>query len=243
MPLRDHFHAPWSDENIWEGFHSAWANTIVRHLNQSLLPAQFRAVPQVHLGASLETDVATFERLTGNGSASVEGSSRALTTVVWAPPEPTQTLTIEFLDQDVCEVRVYDAERGMRLVGTIEFVSPGNKDRPEARQAFIAKCAAYFQEQIGLIIVDIVTGRRANLHEELLQLVAPKQSPVPVSHLYAVAYRAGPNGRPGLLDTWPASLTIGQALPTLPLWLRSELPIPVDLEMTYEETCRVLRIG
>jgi hypothetical protein len=139
-------------------------------------------------------------------------------------------------------VRVYDAERGMRLVGVIELVSPGNKDRPEARQAFVAKCAAYLQEQIGLMIVDIVTERRTNLHEELLRLVAPGQSPVSVSPLYAVAYRAGLNGRPGRLDTWPASLTVGQPLHTLPLWLPGELPMPIDLEITYEETCRVLRI-
>ena len=242
MPLRDHFHSPWSEENLWEGFHSAWANTIVRHLNESLLPARFRAVPQVHLGAAVETDIATFERLMGNGSASAEGSSSALATAVWAPPEPTQTLTVDFLDQDVCEVRVYDAERGMRLVGAIELVSPRNKDRPEARQAFVAKCAAYLQEQIGLMIVDIVTERRANLHEELLRLVAPGQSPASVSPLYAVAYRAGPNGRSGRLDTWPASLIVGQPLPTLPLWLPGELPMPIDLETTYEETCRVLRI-
>src|SRR5207244_2524917 len=175
----------------------------------------------------------------GNGSASAEGSSSALATAVWAPPEPTQTLTVDFLDQDVCEVRVYDAERGMRLVGAIELVSPGNKDRPEARQAFVAKCAAYLQEQIGLMIVDIVTERRANLHEELLRLVAPGQSPLPISHLYAVAYRAGPNGRPSRLDTWPASLTVGQPLPKLPLWLPRELAIPIDLDMSYEETSRV----
>src|SRR5207249_8766580 len=136
--------------------------------------AQFRAMPQIHLGASVETDVATFERLTGNGSASAEASSSALATAVWAPPEPSQSLTVEFLGQDVCEVRVYDTERGMRLVGAMEFVSPGNKDRSETRQAFIAKCAAYLQEQIGLIIVDIITVRRANLHEELLRLVAPR---------------------------------------------------------------------
>jgi hypothetical protein len=242
MPLRDHFHSPWSDENYWEGFHSAWANTIVRHLNGSLLPAQFRAVPQVHLGASVETDVATFEHLTANGSAAAEASSSAVATAVWAPPEPTQTLTVEFPDQDVCEVRVYDAERGMRLVGAIEFVSPGNKDRPEARQVFVAKCAAYLKEQIGLIIVDVVTERQANLHDELLRLVAPEKPAVADSQLYAVAYRRLANGRFGRIDMWPFSLTVGQPLPILPLWLASELPIRIDLETTYEETCQVLRI-
>lgn len=130
----------------------------------------------------------------------------------------------------------------MRLVGALEFVSPGNKDWPDTRQAFAGKCAGYLHEQVGLIIVDVVTERHANLHEERLRLVAPGQSPVPVSQLYAVAYRARPNGRPGRLDTWPASLAVGQPLPTLPLWLAGELPLPIELEASYEETCRVLRI-
>lgn len=241
MPLRDHFRSPWSDENLWEGFHSAWANTIVRQLNGSLLPERFRAIPQVHLGAFVETDVATFERLAQNGRAAA-GDSAAAATAVWAPPEPAQTLTVEFPDQDLCEVRVHDSERGMRLVGAIEFVSPGNKDRPEARQAFVGKCAACLHEQVGLIIVDVVTQRRANLHDELLRLMAAAESPVAVAQLYSVAYRARPNGRPVHLDTWPASLAVGQPLPSLPLWLASELPVRIDLETSYEETCQVLRI-
>jgi hypothetical protein len=240
MPLRDHFHAPWTDENLWEGFHSAWANTLVRHLNESLLPERYRAVPQVHLGTTVETDVATFERLSANGSTSAgEGLASA---AAWMPPEPAQTITVEFLDQDICEVRVFDEERGMRLVGAIEFVSPGNKDRPESRQAFVTKCAGYLYEQVGLVVVDIVTSRRGNLHEELLQLIAHNDKPIPVGALYAVAYGPRPDGQAGLLAISPASLAIGKALPTLPLWLAGELPVRIDLETSYEETCRVLRI-
>jgi hypothetical protein len=35
---------------------------------------------------------------------------------------------------------------------------------------------------------------------------------------------------------------MGAVLPTLPLWLPNELMIPLELEFTYEETCRSLRI-
>src|SRR5947199_25734 len=45
------------------------------------------------------------------------------------------------------------------------------------------------------------------------------------------------------LETWPEPLTLGAPLPTLPLWLASNLAVPLELEPTYEETCRVLRIG
>ena len=46
----------------------------------------------------------------------------------------------------------------------------------------------------------------------------------------------------GLLETWAYPLTLGQALPTLPLWLTDKLAVPLELEECYEETCRVLRI-
>jgi hypothetical protein len=37
-------------------------------------------------------------------------------------------------------------------------------------------------------------------------------------------------------------LSIGRPLPTLPLWLADDLAVPLDLEASYEETCRVLRL-
>ena len=35
---------------------------------------------------------------------------------------------------------------------------------------------------------------------------------------------------------------IGSPLPTLPLWLTESLYVPLELETTYENTCRGLRI-
>jgi hypothetical protein len=37
-------------------------------------------------------------------------------------------------------------------------------------------------------------------------------------------------------------LAVGRALPTLPIWLQDDLSIALDLEASYEETCRALRI-
>lgn len=41
---------------------------------------------------------------------------------------------------------------------------------------------------------------------------------------------------------WTHALAIGQPLPTLPLWLADDRAVPLELEASYEETCRVLRI-
>ena len=244
MPLHDHFHPPWSEQNPWEGFHSAWVNTMVRHLNANVLPRHFRAIPQVHLGPFVETDVATFEQDSvpdlspRPGEESGNGG-----TAVWAPPAVVQTLEVEFPAQDAFEVRVYDDRRGMRLVAVVELVSPGNKDRAEQRYAFAAKCAAYLQERVGLVVVDVVTARHANLHHELLEMFSLPRAGSELPDLYAVSYRNRKDDGKWYVDTWPFPLAVGSQLPTMPLWLAGSIAVPLDLEKSYEETCQVLRMS
>ena len=45
------------------------------------------------------------------------------------------------------------------------------------------------------------------------------------------------------LENWAYPLEVGRPLPTLPLWLDEDMVIALDLEASYEDTCRVLRIA
>jgi hypothetical protein len=243
MPLRDHFHPPWSEQNPWEGFHSAWVNTMVRHLNGVLLPKRFRAFPQIHLGPFVEADVSTWERTDDPApGGTTEATGNGVTTAAWAPPEATQTLEVEFPAQDVFEVRVVDAAQATRLVAVVELVSPRNKDREESRRAFASKCAAYLQERVSLVVVDVVTSRHKNLHHELLDLFALPHDENGEDSLYAVSYRSRKGQPKWHLDTWSVTLDLNAVLPTVPLWLAVNYSVPLDLEKSYEETGRVLRI-
>ncbi len=56
MPLRDHFAPTIPMRFRWEGFHSLWAGTMVRHLNRSLFPSRYVAVPRVRLGTQIEIE-------------------------------------------------------------------------------------------------------------------------------------------------------------------------------------------
>jgi hypothetical protein len=49
-------------------------------------------------------------------------------------------------------------------------------------------------------------------------------------------------GERRLMDSWYHSLALGEPLPTLPIWLTESAAISLDLETSYEETCRTLRI-
>ncbi len=127
----------------------------------------------------------------------------------------------------------------------VEFVSPANKDRPEHRRAFVAKCAALLQEQVSVAIVDVVTTRHFNLYGQLLELIGqtdPALAPEAPA-IYAAACRGTKKENTWLLETWTLPVTVGQPLPTLPLWLADNLAVPLELETSYEETCRVLRIA
>jgi hypothetical protein len=244
MPLRDHFHPPIDDLTSWEGFHGGWPMMIVRDLARRL-PRRYVAAPRVHSGTSAEVDVATYEKDdpgppdldTGNG----EGGTA---TAVWAPAQPTLAVFTDLLAPDEYEVRVYDSKRGRRLVAAVEIVSPANKDRPDHRSAFVAKCMALLQERVSIVIVDLVTTRHFNFYAALLELIGqtdPSLGPEPPP-LYAVACRPTKQRNSWLLETWGHVLSLGQPLPTLPLWLADNLAVPLELEASYEETCRVLRI-
>jgi hypothetical protein len=57
-----------------------------------------------------------------------------------------------------------------------------------------------------------------------------------------VTCRWARTGDAWLLETWAHPLALGRPLPTLPLWLAENLAVPLELELSYEETCRILRI-
>ena len=131
------------------------------------------------------------------------------------------------------------------MVAAIEIVSPGNKDRPENRRAFVTKCAALLQQHVSVTIVDVVTTRKFNLYGELLELLGksdPWLSPQPPT-LYAAVCRETQADQQWRFEAWGHTLTVGKPLPTVPLWLADDFSVPLDLEASYEETCRRLRIA
>lgn len=238
MPLRDHFHPPFSKMSSWEGFHGGWPMVIVQQLGR-VLPRDYVAEPRVHLGSQVEVDVATYEGGRPAATRSSEGD-----TALWAPTAPSLAVETELADFDEYEVRIYNAAADRRLVAAIELISPSNKDRPESRSQFVSKCAALLRREISVVLVDVVTERHFNLYAELMELVGeadPALGEDPPT-IYAVSSRWRPKGVGHVLEAWNRPLTIGSPLPVLPLWLSEELAVPLDLEASYEQTCRDLRI-
>jgi hypothetical protein len=244
MPLRDHFRPPLDNAHTWEELHGQWPAVIVQYLRKRL-PTGYVAAPRIHVGSEVEIDVAAFEeRETPSPAVSDEGNG-GVATAVWAPPRPSVAFDTTLPEYDEYEVRVYDAKRGRHLVAAIEIVSPANKDRPEHRNLFIAKCAALLQKGVAVSIVDLVTVRHFNLYTELLAFLGHSDptlgaEPPP---LYATSCRWVTRGKRTLLEAWSYALAVGRALPTLPLWLSEGRAVPLDLEQSYEQACSDLWIA
>ncbi|HEX7377089.1 MAG TPA: DUF4058 family protein, partial [Pirellulales bacterium] len=164
-------------------------------------------------------------------------------TAVWAPPRPTLVAACDLPAQDVYEVEIYDGRRGARLVAAVELVSPANKDRPESRRAFVAKCAGLLRERVSVVIVDIVTTRATNLYRELLEMLNRDDPNSVAEPLYTAACRVTKQEGDWKLETWFEPLSIERLLPTMPLWLADDLAVPLELEKSYEESCRNLGIA
>jgi hypothetical protein len=235
MPLRDHFRPPLDNQRHWEGMHATWAVMMVVNLRRQL-PRGFFAEPQVHSGRSSEIDVVTFEDESVTASPAGEGNG-GVATAVWAPPRPTLVVATDLPAQDVYEVRIYDERRRVRLVAAVEIVSPANKDRPESRRAFVAKCAGLLSERVSVIIVDIVTTRTQSLYLELLEFIERSDPNIGSSSLYSAACRMTKQSDEWQLETWAQKLPLHETLPTVPLWLADDFAIPLSLEKSYEESC------
>ncbi len=147
-------------------------------------------------------------------------------------------------DPHEIETLVYREKAITDPLAAIAFVSPRNKDRREACRAFAAKWASYLQHGVGLVIIDVVTEQRTNLHNELIEYLDlpencrfTKETP-----LYAASYRPSRQTADDNIEMWLNPLGVGEVLPTMPLSIRGELMVPLELEATYTEVLRDSRL-
>jgi hypothetical protein len=254
MPLRDHFHGP-VGRRPWQSFHAAWAGSIAADLNRRL-PARFVADAPVYLGSKASADVAEYEsaeandwghngREAGKGGVAVAPgtASEVLAEVAnYAPPETALAMPASFPTEIRVEVR--DVGDNYKVLAVVELVSPGNKKEADEREQFAAKCLSYLGKGIGLVVIDIVTERHWNLHNELVRIGQKGDKFLMAGDppIYVTAYRPVHRNKEDLIDLWLWPLKVGEALPAVPLALKGYGCVRLDLEATYAEACTRLRI-
>jgi hypothetical protein len=235
MPMHD-----WTrvEPGIFHAFHHEWISEISRTLNRGLLPDSYYALPE-QVAAGFGPDVLTLQgRPDGDGpeGAGSGGTATALQT------RPT---TRYFAESDA---EIYRRKKssvvvrhvsGDRIVAMVEIVSPGNKASRHAFNAFVDKACELLEHRVHLLIVDpFPPGPRDpnGIHAAIWEEIQQTPFTLPANEtLTFVAYECGPTTRASI-----ETLTVGQSLPEMPLFLEPNGCVMVPLEATYDAAFSVM---
>ncbi|MFO0801557.1 MAG: DUF4058 family protein [Gemmataceae bacterium] len=242
MPLRDHFHSPIKDRRSWQSFHATWPIKLVDAL-LGKLPEGFVAEPRATLGKFYELDIGVLDSV--QQELPPESKAGGVATLPRVAPRPTMTTELDIGEHYEFEVLIHEEVFEKRLVAAVEFVSPANKDRAEHRKAFVAKCGSLLQSGVCVAIVDVVTTRSFNLYEQLLDYFEVEDSLLKPAApgLYCVSCRSAKGVSESRFETWFYPIELGKPIPELPVWLDDGLHVMLDLEGSYEQTCKTLQIA
>jgi Protein of unknown function (DUF4058) len=228
MPLHE-----WTDRAGWEGMHHLWITELLRWVKPRL-PAGYRAyigsAPLLAVGAPRGRPDVHVHRWPEDSHALGAGKESAAPRSSGDAFEPDVEIAVATLDPGTALM----IERQGRLVAAVELVSPRNKDRPTAREAYLARYLGYLLESVNLLLVDV---HRLPLGFSFADRIAAALSMEcqPLSTPLAVSYRVGEPAATGgrYLALWRRSLSAGDSLPEIPLSLDIDSRVLVDLERTY----------
>jgi hypothetical protein len=139
------------------------------------------------------------------------------------------------------QIRVLVRTEGGRLVGVIELVSEANKDSAAHADEFAGRIESLLAGGVSVVVVDLVTRPRHNVHNRWTDRF-PRDGGVRFEDAgapWVSAYRARPTpgSGDGEIDVWLWKLSIGDSLPTVPLFLEGEDVVAIPLDGSYEEAC------
>ena len=128
---------------------------------------------------------------------------------------------------------------GHQIVALLEIVSPSNKDRASHVAEFLDKAESALAHGIHLLLVDLFAPGPfdpSGLHGDTWEKIADEPSTSSGDEPFTLAsYLAGPQP-----EAYIERLSIGQSLPSMPLFLNPDRYVSVPLESTYAQAFRGL---
>jgi hypothetical protein len=218
MPLHD-----WAELTGWDGVHHVWIVELLYWVKPRL-PAGYRAY--IGTTPTFAVDAPPEDR----PDMGVHGAPPASPPASGPSQEPDEEIAVKSIEADTALF----VERQGRLIAAVELVSPRNKDRPAACEAYARGYVGYLLKGVHLLLVDVHRRpAKFSFPDRIAAELQMKQPPCPAP--CAVSYRVGEPAPAGgrLLGIWRRPLTIGAVLPTIPLPLSVQEDVSIDLEQTY----------
>ncbi len=226
MPIHD-----WTrvDAGLFHAFHQTWIISLSKALNSGALPPDYFALPEQSIRGPVP-DVLTL-RLSSSPGDLTEGASPGLA-VAEAPP---QTRLVRRSERSVYAHkadRITVRHRHGEVVAVIEILSPGNKAGASELRAFVQKASSLIQQGIHLLVIDLFPPTVLDpqgIHKAIWDELDEETAELPPDRrLVLASYDAGPPQ-----TAYVENVAVGDTLPNMPLFLRSEFYVPVPLEETY----------
>ncbi|MCY2966616.1 MAG: DUF4058 family protein [Planctomycetota bacterium] len=221
MPIHD-----WTrvEPGDFHHFHQRWIQDLAAALNGGLLPRDHMALAEQVTGRPIP-DVVT---LRTQAAPDVEGGVMVAT----APPTAKLISRLDRVNYARRADRVVIRHGRERVVAIIEIVSPGNKDSRHATRSLIDKAVDILTQRVNLLIVDLFPPTPRDpygIHKAIWDEFAEQPDELPPGKRgTAVAYLAGDTP-----TAYVEPLKVGDALPSLPIFLSEERYVPAPLETTY----------
>jgi hypothetical protein len=224
MPIHD-----WTrlEAGDFHDYHQCWVVAIRSALNRGLLPPGYMAMAEPVNGRPIP-DVATLPP-----RAPKEWPEGGIAVAV-APPYARVIARLERINYAKRADRVVIRHRRGKVVAIIEIVSPGNKESHHAIRSFIEKAADILDQGVNLLVVDLFppTSRDPQgIHGAIWENFAGEPFELPPGKPLTVASYLGGD----MPTAYVEPLGLGDALPSLPVFLSEDRYIPAPLEATYEE--------
>jgi hypothetical protein len=229
MPIHDWTCVP---AGIFHAFHHDWITEIARALNHGVLPADYYALPEQFAGG-MGPDVLTLRRPGSNGTPPSMGPSGGVVALAVAPPKVRIRMRSEanWYAAKAKSVSIRHVSNH-QVVALLEVISPGNKNNQNGLDAFVRKTREALAAGIHLLLVDLFPpGPRdpQGIHPVVWSdncdpaYALPEDKP-----LTCAAYIGGPSS-----EAFIEFVGVGDQLPEMPLFLTTEVYVPVPLEKTY----------
>jgi hypothetical protein len=227
MPIHD-----WTrvEPGDFHHFHQRWISALTDSLNGGLLPPDYIAMAEQVTGRPIP-DVVTLH-------AGVQNGDPGGIAVATAPPSARVIARLEKINYAKRADRIAIRHGRGRVVSIIEILSPGNKDSRNAIRNFVEKAADILNQRVNLLIVDLFppTPRDPEgIHKAIWDEFVDEPFEAPSGKPLTVASYIGGDLPAAYVD----SVGIGDALPSLPIFLSETRYIPAPLEPTYQQAWAV----
>jgi hypothetical protein len=126
-----------------------------------------------------------------------------------------------------------------RIIAMVEVVSPGNKSARHALRKFVNKAVQILRSGIHLVIVDLIPPSvrdPAGIHKAIWdELIDNEFALPPDKPLTLASYIGG-----AIPEAFIEPIAVGVPIPDMPLFLSTDVYIPLPLEVTYDSAWKAV---